>query len=78
MNGQEVGNHSGGHLPFEFSVTDVLRFTEANIVTVAVNNTLTMQTIPQGKFIWHDESKKYPAGEPHGPGHDIIEKFGFL
>jgi hypothetical protein len=43
-------------------VTDALSFTEANVVTVAVNNTLTVHSIPQGKFVWHNESKNYPAG----------------
>ena len=62
LNGIEVGNHSGGHLPFEFSVTNALNFNEVNLLTVAVNNTLTSYTIPQGKFTWYNESKTYPPG----------------
>ena len=41
VNGQAVGNHSGGHLPFEMDISSYLDYTEANRLTVAVNNTLT-------------------------------------
>jgi beta-glucuronidase len=47
LNGQVVGNHTGGHLPFEFEVTSMLRFGEQNRLDVAVNNTLSHTTIPQ-------------------------------
>lgn len=41
-------NHSGGHLPFEATISDQLNPTTSNRVTVAVNNTLNDHTIPQG------------------------------
>lgn len=63
VNGQMVGNHTGGHLPFEFNVTNVLQYTGINTVTVAVNNTLTPVSIPQGQYVWHNDSKMYPPGE---------------
>ncbi len=63
VNGQQVGNHSGGHLPFEMVITDHLDFSESNRLTVAVNNTLNSYSIPQGQFVWHNESKLYPAGK---------------
>ena len=47
LNGQFIGNHTGGHLPFEFDVTSVLTFGEQNRLNVAVNNTLSHDTIPQ-------------------------------
>lgn len=49
VNGQLAGNHSGGHLPFDFDVTGLrLKFGSSNRITVAVNNTLSPLTIPQG------------------------------
>ncbi len=55
----QVMQHSGGHLPFEADVTDLLNGGDgaaANLVTVAVNNTLDQNTIPQGKWVWYEAS----------------------
>ncbi len=41
INGREVGDHSGGHLPFEIELGHVLDFRKENNITVALNNTLT-------------------------------------
>lgn len=41
-------NHTGGHLPFETDVTSYLDFSKLNLITVALNNTLSDGTIPQG------------------------------
>jgi len=43
-----VANHSGGFLPFEADVTNVVSYGAANRLTVALNNTLTPLTLPQG------------------------------
>ena len=48
MNGVEVVSHSGGHLPFEGDVTNLVQTGVPNRVTVAVNNTLTPHTLPPG------------------------------
>lgn len=52
INGKTACEHSGGHLPFEADITQLLLYGTANIVTVAVNNTLTLTTIPQG-YVQH-------------------------
>ncbi|XP_057378859.1 beta-glucuronidase-like isoform X2 [Daphnia carinata] len=62
INGVEVTNHSGGYLPFTVKITDYLKFGHLNWITVAVNNTLTPWTIPQGKIVYHNDSQRYPAG----------------
>ncbi|XP_032789501.2 beta-glucuronidase isoform X1 [Daphnia magna] len=62
INGVEVTNHSGGYLPFEVKITEHLKFGHLNWITVAVNNTLTPWTIPQGKIVYHNDSQRYPAG----------------
>jgi len=48
VNGVEVCKHSGGYLPFVADVSSQLKYGHLNSVTVAVNNTLTPWTIPQG------------------------------
>ena len=50
LNGEFVTEHSGGHLPFQAEVSGVLKFSAQNLLTVAVNNTLTRFTLPQGEY----------------------------
>ena len=45
--------HNGGHLPFEADVTDIVSTTSANLITIAVNNTLSGFTIPPGSVTFH-------------------------
>ncbi|CAB4054672.1 uidA [Lepeophtheirus salmonis] len=45
---KNIYKHKGGHLPFEADITNVVKV--ENIVTVAVNNTLTPITLPQGTW----------------------------
>lgn len=47
LNGNNVKNHTGGHLPFEADVTVYLNFEGPNRITVAGNNTLSDSAIPQ-------------------------------
>ncbi|KAJ1363600.1 hypothetical protein KIN20_023497 [Parelaphostrongylus tenuis] len=58
INEKEVGSHVGGHLPFEFDVTSLTVFGGENRITVAVNNTLSWSTIPQGDFNYMDDSTR--------------------
>ena len=56
-----MGEHSGGHLPFEFEV-DLASMADvqgSSWITVAVNNTLTDSTLPQGK-VHPDRHKSVP------------------
>lgn len=41
-------NHEIGHLPFQREVTKVLKFGTINRVTLACDNTLLQDTVPQG------------------------------
>lgn len=60
----EVGRHEGGYLPFELDLTGVVTPGEEFRLTVAVNNTLSFQSIPPGVIedgpmgrkqkYWHD------------------------
>ena len=44
-------NHEIGHLPFEAEITSFVIFSGKNRVTVAVDNSLLKNTVPQGKII---------------------------
>ncbi len=48
INGDYVGDHSGGFLPFIFDITSHLDFNDKNKIVVRVDNTLSHDTIPQG------------------------------
>lgn len=49
VNDTRVGEHEGGYTPFEFDVTEHVRFGAANRVTVVVNNELSWASIPPGE-----------------------------
>lgn len=56
VNGQELGEHVGGYMPFEFDVTDALAPAGGkNLIAVRVDNELNHTTVPQGGV---------PAGMP--------------
>uniref|UniRef100_A0A1I7USY8 Glyco_hydro_2_N domain-containing protein n=1 Tax=Caenorhabditis tropicalis TaxID=1561998 RepID=A0A1I7USY8_9PELO len=50
VNSEKVTSHIGGHLPFEVDISSKVKFGAENKITVAVNNTLSWSTIPQGDF----------------------------
>uniref|UniRef100_A0A8C2A5U9 Beta-glucuronidase n=1 Tax=Cyprinus carpio TaxID=7962 RepID=A0A8C2A5U9_CYPCA len=64
VNGVKVTEHVGGHLPFEADISGVLRQTSGNQcrITVAVNNTLTLETLPPGTIQYMTDRSRYPAG----------------
>ncbi|XP_045127960.1 beta-glucuronidase-like isoform X2 [Portunus trituberculatus] len=62
VNGVEVAKHEGGHLPIMAEISSHLSFSQENLVTVAINNTLTPTTIPQGSIHFHNDPTRYPAG----------------
>ncbi|XP_029840574.2 beta-glucuronidase isoform X1 [Ixodes scapularis] len=57
-----VAKHVGGHLPFGAEVTKALIYGGKNRVTVAVSNTLTKSTIPQGSVFKPQDAERYPPG----------------
>ncbi|XP_064455225.1 beta-glucuronidase-like isoform X1 [Ornithodoros turicata] len=60
VNGEFVVSHVGGHLPFGTEVTLWLKYGRRNRITVALNNTLTHDTIPQGEVIFPQDASRYP------------------
>uniref|UniRef100_A0A224X9B4 Putative beta-galactosidase/beta-glucuronidase carbohydrate transport and metabolism n=1 Tax=Panstrongylus lignarius TaxID=156445 RepID=A0A224X9B4_9HEMI len=72
INGRFAGEHEGGHIPFELDWPSDVAITNKEdspphiyptfSITVAVNNTLNNWTIPQGKFIYKNDTARYPPG----------------
>lgn len=58
VNGVEVGFHEGGYLPFELDVTEQAVPGEALTLTIAVNNTLSFESVPPGVI------ETQPGGQP--------------
>lgn len=48
INGKAVIYHEVGHLPFQQEISTVLKYGAENRITVAVDNTLSSTTVPQG------------------------------
>ena len=43
-------NHEMGHLPFETEITEKVIYGYENRITVAVDNSLTQTSVPQGRI----------------------------
>ncbi|XP_062392209.1 beta-glucuronidase isoform X2 [Sardina pilchardus] len=64
VNGVKVTEHEGGHLPFEADIGSVARKTPGTPcrITIAVNNTLDLHTLPPGSIQHMNDPKRYPEG----------------
>lgn len=59
VNGQEVGVHEGGHLPFAFDISSYVRFGQQNRITIEVENELRADRVPLGNV--RAAMRNYPA-----------------
>lgn len=50
INGELIGEHEGGYLPFQFEVTDKVRFGKENFLSVKVDNQLSPERVPPGNI----------------------------
>lgn len=50
LNGNRLGDHETGYLPFEFDITDIVEFEAENLVCVRVENILSAETVPMGNL----------------------------
>ncbi|PIO26531.1 hypothetical protein AB205_0036020, partial [Aquarana catesbeiana] len=59
-----VTQHEGGHLPFEANITSILKGSKGIScrITIAVNNTLTLNTLPPGSIQFMNDPTRYPKG----------------
>ncbi|MEY4742832.1 MAG: beta-glucuronidase [Actinomycetota bacterium] len=58
VNGTEVARHVGGYMPFSADITDHVSAGEEFLLTIAVNNVLTNETIPPGRVAELASGKK--------------------
>lgn len=58
VNGKEVVHHLGGYMPFHADITDHVSAGQEFVLTIAVSNVLTNETIPPGKVITRDDGSK--------------------
>lgn len=65
LNGEYLGGHEGGHLPFTFDITDKAR-AEANLLVVRVDGRMQPNHVPPGNVTQRDpldmfsEHRRYP------------------
>ncbi|KAM9385247.1 LOW QUALITY PROTEIN: beta-glucuronidase [Pholidichthys leucotaenia] len=64
VNGEKVAQHEGGHLPFEAEIGSLIRKNPTMLcrITITVNNTLTLETLPPGIIQHMDDRTRYPDG----------------
>ncbi|KAM4046253.1 beta-glucuronidase [Anomaloglossus baeobatrachus] len=64
VNGAQVTQHEGGHLPFEVDISNILKDSLGCPcrITIAVNNTLTLNTLPPGSIQFMNDPTRYPKG----------------
>jgi beta-glucuronidase len=70
VDGHEVMRHEGGYTPFEADVTDLVRAGAEVLVTAAVDNVLTWETIPPGIVV------DTPRGRRQKYMHDFFNYAG--
>ena len=58
VNGTEVASHEGGFLPFDATVTDVVRYNQPNRLSVLLNNELNEYMLPAGTTATLSNGKK--------------------
>lgn len=58
VNGKQVAEHVGGYTPFEADITDLVSAGEELLLTIAVSNVLTNETIPPGRVVTRDNGAK--------------------
>ena len=76
LNGEYIGGHKGGFLPFEFEITKFAKVGE-NLLTVVVDNIIDNTTLPAGRIV----NQTFPNMEPevHNlPNFDFFNYSGLM
>jgi beta-glucuronidase len=50
VNGVKAGAHEGGHLPFAFEITDLVKWDAENVIAISVENHLQPARVPAGNI----------------------------
>jgi len=76
LNGEYVGEHEGGYIPFECDISPFLRKGEENCLIVRVNNELSHDSIPQGVTVEDYESFGKERDQSYPPTNFDFFPFG--
>src|SRR6266545_674368 len=50
VNGEKVGAHEGGHLPFAFEISNLVKWDAENVIAISVENELKPTRVPSGNM----------------------------
>jgi beta-glucuronidase len=64
VNGQKVGEHEGGYLPFALEITDLVNWNAANVIAISVENRLEPTRVPSGNMGGGMEAASIMNGYP--------------
>lgn len=67
LNGVRLGDHETGYTPFEFDITDVVKFDQENLLCVRVENILSTDTVPMGNLNNDPEPGQFAGQYPDTP-----------
>jgi beta-glucuronidase len=76
VNGTAVGEHHLGFLPFEFDISDVVRYGEEALIVLRVDSRLDDETIPQGITAEHYANESRLREETFPPARFDFSPFG--
>ncbi len=65
VNGQHVGAHEGGHLPFDLNITDQVVWDGPNTIVIQVEGKLTPTRVPPGNTGGRDAISSFMSGYPN-------------
>lgn len=71
LNGHYVGLHEGGYTPFEFDVTDLLKVDKPNYLSIKVDNSWDLTTLPGMRVDSLPKHQVYPWLEYGGITRDV-------
>jgi beta-glucuronidase len=58
VNGAKVAEHVGGYMPFQADITSLVTAGQEALLTIAVSNVLTNETVPPGRVVTRDNGVK--------------------
>jgi beta-glucuronidase len=64
VNGVEIGAHEGGHLPFEFEISDHIKWGAENVIAISVENHLRPTRVPSANMGGGMEAASIMGGYP--------------
>ena len=64
VNGTKVGSHEGGHLPFAFDITELVKWDADNVIAISVENHLKPTRVPSANMGGGMEAASIMNGYP--------------